>query len=168
MFAECSEMAWIDKLRSVWRRRGPRRAEGRGWTAIYVGDYKQAPSWVYTVGFKASLGEPEIIVFDLPRPSASQLVSHVHDELRSGRLILLDGVEWAAASTRCVWRKVHEDHLGEWLTLAFIPAMVAGGMDAFQLVLSDAAGRLPWEDGYDERLRALQPALYEPPAEVQG
>jgi len=34
--------------------------------------------------------------------------------------------------------------------------------DAYQLVLSDNDGRLPWDDGYDERLRPLQPALYLP------
>jgi hypothetical protein len=138
------------------------------WTAIYVGDYKQAPTWVYSVGFRSSLGQPEIIVFDLPRPVASRLVSVVHDELRDGRLILEDGREWASASTRCVWRKVHDDHLGEWLTVAFVPAMLAGGLEAYQLVLSDAQGRLPWEDGYDERLRRLQPALWEPPSEVSA
>jgi hypothetical protein len=156
-------MSWIARLQSAWRRFGARRhVERRGWTAVYVGDYAQAPSWVYTVGFQGSLGQPEIIVFDLPRPSAGELVAHVHDELRTGRLVLEDGCEWASASSRCVWRRVHEDHLAEWLTLAFVPAMLAGGLEAFQLVLSDVEGRLPWEGGYDERLRALQPALYEP------
>lgn len=157
-------MTWIDRLLSAWRKRDTRRrVEARGWTAIYVGDYKHAPSWVYTVGLTASLGSPEIIVFDLPRPSASQLVSVVHDQLRDGRLVLADGREWEGASAKCLWRKVHDDHLGEWLTLAFIPAMVADRLEAFQLLLSDAQGRLPWKDGYDERLRPLQPALYEPP-----
>ncbi|HEY0647892.1 hypothetical protein [Phenylobacterium sp.] len=36
------------------------------------------------------------------------------------------------------------------------------GFNAFQLVLSDNDGRMPWDDGYDERLRPLQPALYLP------
>jgi hypothetical protein len=36
------------------------------------------------------------------------------------------------------------------------------GLEAFQFVLSDH-GALPWDAGYDERLRPLQPALWEPP-----
>lgn len=37
------------------------------------------------------------------------------------------------------------------------------GLEAFQLVLSDEAGHFPWDEGYDERLRPLQPALWEAP-----
>ena len=37
------------------------------------------------------------------------------------------------------------------------------GFEAYQLVLSDAEGKLPWEAGYDERLRPLQVALWDPP-----
>lgn len=161
-------MGWIDKIVAAWHRRDTRkRVEKDGWTAIYVGDYDRAPSWVYSVGFQSTLGQPEVIAFDMPRRSAAQFVAQVFDELRDGRLVLEDGRGWVTASTRCVWRKVREEHLGEWLTLAFVPALLSGGLEAYQLVLSDSDGRLPWETGYDERLRALQPSLYEPPA-AQG
>lgn len=38
----------------------------------------------------------------------------------------------------------------------------SGEFEAYQLVLGDADGRLPWEVGYDEHLRPRQRALYEP------
>lgn len=45
-----------------------------------------------------------------------------------------------------------------------VRSLVRTGMpfefEAFQLVLSDNDGRLPWDGGYDEDLRPLQPALY--------
>ena len=34
------------------------------------------------------------------------------------------------------------------------------GPEAYQLVLSDPDGLLPWGPGHDERLHPLQPALY--------
>jgi hypothetical protein len=156
-------MGLLDSMRLAWHRFDTgRRMRRHGWTAIYVGDYRSAPSWVYTVGFRSGLGQPEIIVFDVPRQGASQLCAAVHEELRTGALTLQEGIEWATASSRCIWRKVREEHQPEWLTLAFYPAQVDGGMDAYQLVLCDGDGRAPWEEGYDERLRRLQPALWEP------
>ncbi|WP_414693951.1 DUF4262 domain-containing protein [Phenylobacterium sp.] len=43
-----------------------RRVRRHGWTAIYVGDYQSAPTWAYTIGFHASFGAPEVVVFDVP------------------------------------------------------------------------------------------------------
>jgi hypothetical protein len=37
-----------------------------------------------------------------------------------------------------------------------------GAFEAFQLVLSDNEGHMPWEPGYDTRLHERQPALYQP------
>ena len=81
-------MTLIDRLQSAWRRFDTRRrGEGRDWTAIYVGDFQRAPTWVYTMGFQAALGQPEIIVFDLPRAAASRLTWEVYDQLRDRRLV---------------------------------------------------------------------------------
>lgn len=68
-----------------------------------------------------------------------------------------------------VWRKVHPSQLqnGEtlWLGLAETFQLTLQPRDtfeAFQLVLSYQQGRLPWETGYDQRLRERQPWLWEP------
>jgi hypothetical protein len=179
MFFFCSEM--LGWLRGAWRKiRGTgaagwsaqlaARVEEHGWTAIYVGDYATAPTWTYTIGFDETLGQPEVIVFDIPQDAANALLWEVFTQIKDGRLVLEDGKVWPEGEEHpCVWRKVHPTQLegGEgWFTLANMRSLARNrtpfGFEAFQLVLSDNEGRLPWQDGYDERLRPLQPALYMP------
>lgn len=147
-----------------------RKIKQVGWTAIYVGDYQTAPTWTYTMGFADTLGQPEVIVFDIPRDSASALLWEVFTQLKDGRLVLEDGKVWPEDQERpCVWRRVDRSQIESedgWFTLAIARSFAASGgpfdFDAFQLVLSDNEGRMPWDDGYDEQLRRLQPALYLP------
>lgn len=161
-------MNLADRLRVAWvKRRQARDIARHGWSGVYVGDYHSAPSWAYTIGFDESLNQPELVVFDLPKPSANQLFWRSFEALRQGHLALEDGGQAPFTDARCVWRKVHPEHTGEWLTLAcmrrFDKTGARVGLEAFQFVLSDAEGRLPWDQGYDERLRHLQPALWERP-----
>lgn len=147
-----------------------RRIDQHGWTGIYVGDYHSAPTWAYTIGFHSSFGAPEIIVFDMPAENAQGLFWEVFEELRTGKLVLKDGERWRPEEipNPVVWRRVHPSKLqnGEdrWLGIAEAFQGVLCPQDefvAYQLVLSDPDGRLPWERGYDERLRSRQPALWE-------
>ena len=171
----------LAQLKRLWRKvtgqPGPGLSDGladaieaHGWTGIYVGDYETAPTWTYTIGFDETLGQPEVIVFDLPQDSANALLWEVFTQLKDGRLVLEDGKVWPeGGALPSVWRKVHQTQLESeegWFTLASMRSLVRKltpfGFDAFQLVLSDNDGRLPWDEGYDERLRRLQPALYMP------
>jgi hypothetical protein len=141
-----------------------RRIRRHGFQATYVGAYDDPPAWAYTVGFDETLDHPELVLFDSPRKSAAHTLACFYDEIRAGRMVVEEGADPGASNTRCVWRKVHPDQLAVWLPLAIWRRYaVTGqryGLEAFQLVLSDPDGRLPWEEGYDERLRGLQPALW--------
>lgn len=148
-----------------------RSVDRHGWTGIYVGDYSTAPTWAYTVGFRGTLSAPEIIVFDVPQAGANAIFHEAFRQIKAGELVIADGEPWPPdGEGRSVWRKVHPSRLGEneepWLGLALAHACIlnpeAGDFEAYQLVLSDGEHRLPWEAGYDERLRPRQPALYEP------
>ena len=167
-------MRWMLRVAyEKWRTK--RRIRRHQWTAIYVGDYDTSPTWAYTIGFHASLGAPEIIVFDLPMPSANGIFQKVYDDLKAGKLVLRDGERWLPVEDErpLVWRKVHplrlydNDPENPWLGLAedigVVMAPEKGEITAFQLVLSDQAGHFPWEADYDERLRHLQRPLWDPP-----
>lgn len=162
-------------LVSWWHRRDTRaRIRRHGWTAIYVGDYRSAPTWVYTVGFDETLNQPEVVIFDLPRAAAAEVLWDIFTELKDKALVFEDGKVWRDSEGHpSVWRKVHPSQIDSdenWFGLAVgRRAEVTGqpfGLEVFQLVLSDGEGRLPWADGYDERLRPLQPELYLPRAPV--
>ena len=147
-----------------------RSIDRHGWTALYVGDYATAPAWAYTIGFRGTLGAPEIIVFDVPQAGVDALFQEAFRQIKAGELIIADGEPWPPdGEGRSVWRKVHPSRFDDeetWLGLALVHACVLnpelGDFEAYQLVLSDGEHRLPWEPGYDERLRPRQPALYEP------
>lgn len=69
----------LEWLKAFWRGLGKRetgfteqldaRLAQHGWTAVYVGDYRTAPTWTYTIA--ETLGAPEVIVFDLPQDTAN-------------------------------------------------------------------------------------------------
>ena len=154
-----------------------RRIRRSGWTAIYVGDYRSAPTWTYTIGFHASLGAPEVIVFDIPMESANGLLHEIHGDLKSGKLVIRDREAWRSGEfpNPLVWREVHgsrlydKDSENPWLGLAedfaAILAPDTGPITAFQLVLSDPDGHR--EPEYDERLRPMQRELNLPREDPQ-
>src|SRR5437899_1301620 len=149
------------------------RVRRHGWTGVYVGDYASAPTWAYTIGFDDTLNQPEVVAFDLTRDAASRLFWEVRDRLKAGTFAFADGLEWPEDSdVRGVWRKVDPTRIDEWLTLAarrrWKRTGQAHGLEAFQYVLPDNDGHLPWQADYDERLRPRQIALWEPqPSEKQ-
>jgi len=164
----------FERLRRAFHHRDVvKRVERDDWTAMYVNDYDTAPTWAYTIGFHWLLGAPEVIVFDLPPASANGMFHEIYKDLKDG-LVLRDGQPWRPGELDhpAVWREVHPSRLygndpeQPWLslaeTLAMITAPEKGEFTAFQLVLCDPEGHLPWEAGYDERLRPLQRALWEP------
>ncbi|CAN7584590.1 DUF4262 domain-containing protein [Phenylobacterium sp. LjRoot225] len=158
----------FDRLRVSWvQQRQGNEIRRHGWSGVYVGDHRSAPSWAYTIGFDESLDHPELVAFDLPKAVANELFWRSFEAARTRQLAIEDGLQAPFTDTRCVWRKVHPDHTGEWLTLAcmrrFARTGMRVGLEAYQFVLSDRAGLLPWEPGYDERLRHLQRALWEAP-----
>ncbi|MEW5687450.1 MAG: DUF4262 domain-containing protein [Pseudomonadota bacterium] len=162
----------FEKLRRARHMRDvDRRIAKHGWTGIYVGDYASAPTWTYSIGFQQSLGGPEIVVFDVPQDFANGILWTAYEELKSGKLALEDGQRWHADEEEkpLVWRKVHPTQIEGgpgWFGLANARRLAQTGttfdFEAYQLVLSDEIGKLPWEEGYDERLRPRQPALYLP------
>lgn len=162
----------LTKFRRWWHGRDTeKRIRKHGWTAIYVGDYASAPTWTYTLGFEENLGQPEIVIFDIPQDSANSVLWTAFEELKRGDLVLKDGEPWHPEDedARMVWRKVDpsqvEGRVG-WFTLAVMRRLAVKremfGLPVFQLVLADENRVLPWEAGYDESIRFRQPALYLP------
>jgi len=161
----------LDIIQRWWHRRDLwRRVRKHGWTALYVGDYATPPAWAYSVGFDETLDQPEVIVFDVPQESANGLMWKTFRALKDGSLVLEDGKDWTdAPEGRCVWRKVDPSQIDGpdgWFSFASARRQVRTGrrfgLEGFQLVLCDEKGLMPWDDGYDERLRPRQPALWLP------
>ncbi len=161
----------FDALRRGWHLRDiERRVALYGWTVIYVDGDEQSPTWAYSIGPPVGGQGGEIVMFDGGRDDVATVFEKAREEICSGQLVLEDGRPWLEdLGGRAVWRRVHPSQLAspdQWFAaaqaLAARRGVVGRVSEMFQLVLPDGELRLPWEPGYDEALRARQPALWLP------
>jgi hypothetical protein len=118
------------------------------------------PGYAYTVGVTAAVGFPEIAVFGLTPAATKGLVGLVVDACRGGTQIPL-GVELVGLldnDLRCNFAPVD---LGDWGAM-FGTAISWYRGEAFamvQLIYPDRNGFMPYEPGFDQRLRYAQPVV---------
>jgi hypothetical protein len=119
-----------------------------------------SPYYAYTIGVPALLGFPEIAVFGLTPVAARGLVGLVVDAVRGGTEIPF-GIELVGLldnELRCVFAPVDTDEFGAFFDTA--RAWYRGEpYELVQLVYPDRNGFMPYEAGYDPRLRYAQPVL---------
>ncbi len=116
--------------------------------------------YTYTIGLPAMVGFPEIAIFGLTPVAARGLLGLAVEALRGGTEIPL-GVELVGLldnELRCVFAPVDVGRWGSWFATA--TAWYGGArFDVVQLLYPDRNGFLPYEHGFDQRLRFAQPVL---------
>ena len=121
------------------------------------------PSYAYTIGVPELTGFAEIAVFGLTPVAANGLIGLVVDALRGGTEIPL-GVELVGLldnELRCMFAPIDLDvHGGAFVTAA---AWYRGEpFSMVQLLYPDRNGFMPYETGFEQRLRLAQPVLGAP------
>jgi hypothetical protein len=118
------------------------------------------PAYAYTVGVPALVGFPEIAVFGLTPVASNGLITLVIDALRGGTEIPL-AVELVGLldnELRCMFAAVDTDQAAG--TFTTLDAWYRGQpYDVVQLLYPDRNGFMPYEIGYDQRLRYAQPVI---------
>ena len=118
------------------------------------------PAYAYTIGVPAAVGFPEIAVFGLTPVAANGLIGLVVDACRGGTEIPLDAelVGLLDNELRCRFAPIE---LEEWAPLFATATSWYRGepFDLVQLVYPDRNGFLPYEAGYDQRMRLAQPVI---------
>lgn len=118
------------------------------------------PGYAYTIGLPEAVGFPDIVVFGLTPAAASGLLEMVVDLLRAGTEIPI-GAEVVGlydGELRAAFATVEVEQWAE---------MFATGMawrrgepfDLVQLLWPDRNGFLPYEAGFDQRMRHAQPVI---------
>ena len=132
-----------------------------GWFAIHVQEEEGLPGFSYTSGFWLRFGQPEIIVFALPRATIHDILwtrfRDLEAEVRPPQALPVPGVLGNLdAAFFPVAKRHHAEHLG-WSRWFY------GGDDfpCLQLVWPDRSNRFPWEPGFDPSMLASQPDLSE-------
>ena len=120
------------------------------------------PSYAYTIGVPDLTGFPEMAVFGLTPSAANGLIGLVVDALRGGTEIPL-GVELVGLldnDLRCMFAAIDLTEHGD----AFATAAAwyrSAPFSMAQLLYPDRNGFMPYEAGFEQRLRLAQPVLGE-------
>ena len=118
------------------------------------------PAYAYTIGVPALVGFPEIALFGLTPVASNGLITLVIDALQGGTEIPL-GIELVGLldnDLRCMFAQVDTDAAAG--TFATLDAWYRGELYAVvQLLYPDRKGFMPYEVGYDQRLRYAQPVI---------
>jgi Domain of unknown function (DUF4262) len=116
--------------------------------------------YAYTVGFPAHVQFPDVVVFGLAPVAARGLIGMVRDTLAAGTQIPTDAelVGLLDNELRCCFAPVDLDVWGELFATA--TAWYRGEpFEMVQLVYPDRNGFLPYESGFDQRMRFAEPVI---------
>jgi hypothetical protein len=118
------------------------------------------PAYAYTIGLPALAGFPEIATFGLTPVAVNGLIGLVVDALRGGTEIPL-GVELLGLldnDLRCMFAPIDTAEFGAFFGTA--AAWYRGAeFSAVQMYYPDRNGFMPYEAGFEQRLRLAQPLL---------
>ena len=119
-----------------------------------------SPGYAYSIGMHDAVGFADVAVFGLTPVAANGLITLVADACRGGTEIPF-GIELVGLldnELRCVFAPVDPDVHATWFGTAV--SWFAGAPTAFvQLLYPDRNGFLPYEAGFDQRLRLAQPVV---------
>lgn len=143
-----------------------RNVENHDCQVTYVFDPAgEHESFSYSAGLPVSVGQPDVIVFGLPKDLMHFMINEVAAQYRKG-LVLTEGqiIEGLIAGYPCVARRVLNENLADYFNSAMWVHRRELGRPmetAFQIVWPGVEQRLfPWDDGCDEAVYAAQPPLY--------
>lgn len=138
--------------------------ETAGWAVESVpadpGADPPSPTCTYTLGVSAYAGWPEIAVFGLTPVASKGLLEMVVQALAGGTEIPM-GVEVVGLldnGLRCCFAPIDLAAWPEWFGVARA-WYGAAPFEMVQLVYPDRNGYLPYEAGFDQRLRYAQPVI---------
>ena len=124
-----------------------------------VGDQSASPAHAYSIGVTALTGFPEILVIGLAPATANDVISVAVDALRNGTEIptgcelvgLLDGEQ------RCAFAPLTEEQATRWCPA--VSEYSNAPVQVVQMLYPDRQGFLPYEAGYEQRMRYAQPVI---------
>ena len=122
---------------------------------------EDAPSYFFSVGLFANYSHPEILVFSTGTNAGAHWINAIGERASRGIQysagdILTDLVEGKSLHFADVPVELYPDYLGYAM---WFYGSLAEPFPCLQLVWPDAAGKLPWQIGCDEEVKAEQPVL---------
>lgn len=127
------------------------------------------PDFAYSVGFRKTVDQPEVIIFGLKRELMLSMINETLRQCQEDGLGLSEGVAISdlIEGFDCIARRVHSSQIddGYFNSSMWYHRREFGFelSEVFQLVWPGAIdGLYPWDEGCSEDVIEQQPALYEP------
>ena len=114
----------------------------------------------YSIGMRAAVDFPDVVIFGLAPAAANGLVTLVADACRGGTAIPL-GAELLGLldnDLRCVFAPIDPAVAAQHFSTA-VSWFQGEQLDMVQMLYPDRNGFLPYESGFDQRLRLAQPVV---------
>lgn len=124
------------------------------------------PEFSYSIGLLETAGQPEVIVFSLPKNLRASMINEIGRQMRDEGLCLSDGAQISGLleGHHCIVREITTaDAIGKHFGSAVWYSRLHNVelKRVFQIVWPGARQHLfPWETGCDTNVIADQPALY--------
>jgi hypothetical protein len=127
----------------------------------------EQPDFSYSIGFPETAGQPEVIVFSLPKSMRANMINEIWRQCTSEGLTLSDGkrISGLLDGFECIARRITSpdairEHFGSaiWYHRRQRQTEL---IEAYQIVWPGAhQGLFPWESGCIQTVIDDQPALY--------
>lgn len=135
--------------------------ERHGWHVMLVGGDEEGPGFAYSTGIYRLTGKPELIVFGLPREVAHFVVNEYASRAKAGDApdagdLCDDFLEGHPVTFIAVDTADRDRKYTTWTSWFYDREP----FPVLQLVYPDSrSGAFPWQPGYREEWRNLQPLL---------
>lgn len=126
------------------------------------------PDFAYSVGFRKTVGQPEVIIFGLKKELMHSMINGLLEQCRNGLQLVENGlIDDLIEGFQCVAKKVHPSQIeeGYFNSSMWFHNLEFGGelTEVFQIVWPGAQdGKFPWDEGCSNYVQDVQTALYKP------
>jgi len=140
-----------------------------GWHVAAIPADSDVPSFAYTIGLMETFAHPEMILFGLALETTHGIFSTMVKEIGNGISFSDPGrypntIQDYDVFIQRIDETQHEYYLGYAMWHRRHVGKL-GTLNAVQVVWPDGLGTFPWEAGFHEPNRNLQPTLWEPHVE---
>lgn len=133
--------------------------EQYGLSVIKIESTEYLPSFAYSVGLTETLNHAEIICFGLRTQILHQLINDVAEIIKEeGKLDPNKEYDNIFENSRAKFLPIDKRNIKDYFGVA-IKYFGTNKINGLQLIWTDRNNRFPWEEGFEEEFKFMQPLL---------
>ncbi len=122
---------------------------------------EDVPQFAYSIGIPTTFPKAsEILLFGLPPHNMAGIINACVANMRKGAIYEAGKVYDDITTLPCFFGKVEPEQYDRYVGQAQIYHKSDHDFPLLQLVWSDTHGVLPWQEGFEEKFRKMQPLLF--------